>query len=173
MPRPRSGGVSACRDERSRYSNLRAYAVHGEDHRPICVATFSIRISQRCSRHIYLQHGTVFREPAAKRLPAIGSVVSKVQGLVNPAVASFIGLAPYAGNLPYGSQGLPGFLGVGHTAFRPSGPAKADMVLSRIFPESLQERASLFSSFDNPRRTSMRAARSTALKKSPIRPSAS
>jgi hypothetical protein len=84
--------------------------------------------------------------------PAIGAVVSKVQGPASPSVPPFIGLAPDAGHPPYGSPGLPGFLGVGHAAFRPSGPAKADMVLNGISPHRLQQRSSLLSSFDRLRR---------------------
>ena len=39
--------------------------------------------------------------------PAIGPVVSKVQGSADPAVPPFIGLAPDSGHPPYGSPGLP------------------------------------------------------------------
>ena len=86
--------------------------------------------------------------------PAIGSVVSKLQGPVNPSVPPFVGLAPDAGHPPYGSPGLPGFLGVGHAAFRPSGPARADMVLQGIEQERLQNRKSLRSALDRFRRAS-------------------
>ncbi|MEC8591401.1 MAG: DUF1501 domain-containing protein [Planctomycetota bacterium] len=86
--------------------------------------------------------------------PAIGSVVSKIQGPVNPSVPPFVGLAPDAGHPPYGSPGLPGFLGVGHAAFRPSGPARADMVLQGIEQERLQNRKSLRSALDRFRRAS-------------------
>jgi hypothetical protein len=84
--------------------------------------------------------------------PSIGSVVSKVLGPASPAVPPFIGLAPDAGHPPYGSPGLPGYLGVGHAAFRPSGPAKADMVLNGISEERLQQRTSLLRSLDRLRR---------------------
>lgn len=84
--------------------------------------------------------------------PAIGPVVSKVRGPADPAVPPFIGLAPDAGHPPYGSPGLPGFLGVGHAAFRSSGPAQADMVLNTISPDRLQQRGSLLQSFDRLRR---------------------
>jgi hypothetical protein len=84
--------------------------------------------------------------------PSIGSVVSKVLGGSDPAVPSFIGLAPDAGHPPYGSPGLPGFLGVGHAAFRPTGPAQDDMVLQGITEERLRSRTSLHRSLDNLRR---------------------
>ncbi|MGE0756753.1 MAG: DUF1501 domain-containing protein [Pirellulaceae bacterium] len=84
--------------------------------------------------------------------PAIGPVVSKLRGPADPAVPPFVGLAPDAGHPPYGSPGLPGFLGVGHAAFRPSGPAKADMVLNAIPHERLNDRSKLLQSFDRLRR---------------------
>ena len=84
--------------------------------------------------------------------PAIGPVVSKVQGPADPAVPPFIGLAPDSGHPPYGSPGLPGFLGVGHAAFRPSGPARSDMVLNAISHDRLKDRSSLLQSFDRLRR---------------------
>ena len=96
---------------------------------------------------------TIQKQPAGG-WPAIGSVVSKIQGPVNPSVPPFVGLAPDAGHPPYGSPGLPGFLGVGHAAFRPSGPARADMVLQGIEQERLQNRKSLRSSLDRFRRAS-------------------
>ena len=96
---------------------------------------------------------TTQKQPAGG-WPAIGSVVSKIQGPVTPSVPPFVGLAPDAGHPPYGSPGLPGFLGVGHAAFRPSGPARADMVLQGIEQERLQNRKSLRSSLDRFRRAS-------------------
>ena len=96
---------------------------------------------------------TIQKQPAGG-WPAIGSVVSKIQGPVNPSVPPFVGLAPDAGHPPYGSPGLPGFLGVGHAAFRPSGPARADMVLQGIEQERLQNRKSLRSALDRFRRAS-------------------
>ena len=96
---------------------------------------------------------TTQKQPAGG-WPAIGSVVSKIQGPVNPSVPPFVGLAPDAGHPPYGSPGLPGFLGVGHGAFRPPGPARADMVLQGIEQERLQNRKSLRSALDRFRRAS-------------------
>jgi hypothetical protein len=84
--------------------------------------------------------------------PSLGSVVSKVQGPKNRSVPPFIGLAPDAGHPPYGSPGLPGFLGVGHAAFRPTGPAQQDMVLSGVTEDRLENRKSLYASLDNLRR---------------------
>ena len=84
--------------------------------------------------------------------PAIGPVVSRVQGPTNPSVPPFVGLAPDAGHPPYGSPGHPGFLGIGHAAFRPSGPARNDMQLKDISAERLNDRRSLLSAVDRIRR---------------------
>lgn len=80
--------------------------------------------------------------------PSMGSIVSKLRGPTRPDVPPFIGLAPDAGHPPYGSPGLPGFLGVGNAAFRPSGPASKDMVLNGVSLDRLGERTTLLNSFD-------------------------
>jgi hypothetical protein len=84
--------------------------------------------------------------------PSVGSTISRLRGPANEAVPPFIGLAPNAGHPPYGSPGLPGFLGVGHAAFRPSGPARADMTLSGVTLDRLDDRKNLLGSFDRFRR---------------------
>jgi hypothetical protein len=84
--------------------------------------------------------------------PALGAVVSKLQGPSNAAVPPFVGLSPNTGHPPYGSPGHPGFLGVSHAAFRPSGPARGDMVLNGINLDRLSERKRLLTSFDAFRR---------------------
>ncbi|MBI1373179.1 MAG: DUF1501 domain-containing protein [Phycisphaera sp.] len=84
--------------------------------------------------------------------PSVGSCVSKLMGPTDPGVPPFIGLAPDAGHPPYGSPGLPGFLGQGHAAFRPSGPVGQDMVLNGIDKARLGRRRSLLESFDTMRR---------------------
>ena len=84
--------------------------------------------------------------------PSFGSSISKVQGAHVPGMPPFIGLAPDAGHPPYGSPGLPGFLGVAHAAFRPSGPARDDMVLKGITPNRLGNRDQLLQQFDSFRR---------------------
>lgn len=84
--------------------------------------------------------------------PAVGSVTSKVLGATNDSVPPFVGLSPDAGHPPYGSPGLPGYLGVAHAAFRPSGPGRDDMVLNGISLDRLGDRQELLSGFDNLRR---------------------
>lgn len=96
--------------------------------------------------------GRSFRNQPPGGWPSMGSAVSKLRGPTNPSVPPFVGLAPDSGHPPYGSPGLPGFLGVGHAAFRPSGPARKDMVLNGVSEQQLQERKSLRLSLDNLRR---------------------
>jgi len=84
--------------------------------------------------------------------PSIGSAVSRLQGPTNPAVPPFVGLSPDTGHPPYGSPGLPGFLGVSHAAFRPSGPSRQDMVLNGIDADRLGDRQQLLTAFDRLRR---------------------
>ncbi|MDA1163845.1 MAG: DUF1501 domain-containing protein [Planctomycetota bacterium] len=84
--------------------------------------------------------------------PAVGSVASRVLGATNDSVPPFVGLSPDTGHPPYGSPGHPGYLGIAHAAFRPSGPARADMVLNGISLDRLGDRQELLTGFDNLRR---------------------
>ena len=92
--------------------------------------------------------GRTTRNQPAGGWPSIGSVVSKLQGPANPAVPPFVGLSPDTGHPPYGSPGLPGFLGVSNSAFRPSGPSRKNMVLNGIDESRLNDRKQLLASFD-------------------------
>lgn len=84
--------------------------------------------------------------------PSVGSVASKVLGPRNESVPPFVGLSPDARHPPYGSPGLPGFLGTAHAAFRPSGPAREDMVLQGIDSSRLDNRRALLTGIDRIRR---------------------
>jgi len=84
--------------------------------------------------------------------PSLGSTVSKMLGPTNPSVPPFFGLAPNAGHAPYGSPGHPGFLGVAHGAFRPSGPIRKNMTANPSNAVHLSERTSLLEGFDRVRR---------------------
>ena len=80
--------------------------------------------------------------------PSMGSIISKLRESQGETVPPFVGLAPDAGHPPYGSPGLPGFLGVGHAAFRPTGPASQDMRLATNSVDRLDNRRNLLQSFD-------------------------
>lgn len=98
----------------------------------------------------YTGHTTRNQPPGG--WPAVGAVASRVLGATNESVPPFIGLAPDTGHPPYGSPGLPGYLGIAHAAFRPSGPARRDMVLNGISMDRLDDRQGLLAEFDNLRR---------------------
>ena len=84
--------------------------------------------------------------------PSMGAVTSKLLGGVDPAVPAFVGLSPDAGHPPYGSPGLPGFLGVSHAAFRPNGASSTDIVLKDLTQTRLADRRGLLSDVDRLRR---------------------
>lgn len=84
--------------------------------------------------------------------PAVGSLLSKLQGSRSPGIPPFVGLSPNAGHPPYGSPGLPGFLGSAHSAFRPNGEGQSDLRLNGISAERLSDRRQLLASVDRIRR---------------------
>lgn len=84
--------------------------------------------------------------------PSVGSVVAKLQGSQVDGVPPFVGLAPTAGHPPYGSPGLPGFLGGKYSAFRAAGPVGQDMSLRGISDDRLSNRKRLLSTFDQLKR---------------------
>src|SRR6266403_2714285 len=84
--------------------------------------------------------------------PSLGSVLSKLQGPVDKAVPSFIGLAPKMGHMEWADPGKPGFLGIAHAPFKPDGAGKADMVLNGVTLDRLADRKALLAGFDRFRR---------------------
>ena len=85
--------------------------------------------------------------------PALGSIVSKLQGAVDPAVPPFVGLAPKMGHMEWARSGEPGFLGVANAPFQPNkGSGLDDMTLSGMTLERLADRRALLEGFDRFRR---------------------
>jgi hypothetical protein len=85
--------------------------------------------------------------------PSLGSVVSKLEGALDPAMPPFVGLAPKMGEMNWADNGQPGFLGVGHAPFQPNkGAGKDDMVLNGVTLDRLSDRRKLLESFDQFRR---------------------
>jgi len=85
--------------------------------------------------------------------PAFGSVVSRLQGPVDPAMPPFVGLSPKMGHMPWARNGEPGFLGVAHAPFEANrGGGTADMKLNGMSLDRLHDRATLLKSFDQLRR---------------------
>jgi hypothetical protein len=84
--------------------------------------------------------------------PALGAVLSKLKGPMQPSMPAFVGLSPKMGHMEWADNGPPGFLGVQHAPFKPDGEGKADMVLNGVTLERLGDRKALLASFDRFRR---------------------
>ena len=85
--------------------------------------------------------------------PSMGSILSKLEGAVDPAVPPFVGLAPKMGHMEWARTGDPGFLGVKHAPFEPNkGGAAEDMTLNGVTLDRLADRRSLLAGFDHFRR---------------------
>jgi hypothetical protein len=79
--------------------------------------------------------------------PSVGSVVSKVRGDSSGAVPPFVSLR----GMSRGTE--PGYLGIAHRPFTPSGPGNANLKLANgVTIERLDERKNLLASFDDTRR---------------------
>jgi hypothetical protein len=79
--------------------------------------------------------------------PSFGSVVSKLRGSVQADVPPFVSLR----GLTRGTE--PGFLGVAHRPFTPSGPGLRNLQMSRnVNATRLEDRKNLLASFDKVRR---------------------
>jgi len=83
--------------------------------------------------------------------PAMGSVVSHFQGPVDKGVPPFVSLCYTTKHTPY-NEPSSGFLGLGNSSFRPTGPGRGDLVLKGITTERLGDRRQLLSSVDRFRR---------------------
>lgn len=85
--------------------------------------------------------------------PCMGSVLSKLEGAVNPSVPPFVGLSPKMGHVPWSDNGASGFLGIAHAPFEPNkGGGKEDMTLQGVSLDRLQDRKALLHGFDGLRR---------------------
>ena len=84
--------------------------------------------------------------------PSLGSVLSKLRGPADSAMPPFVGLSPKMGHMEWADAGQPGYLGVAHAPFKPSGEGKGDMVLNGITLDRLSDRKALLAGFDKFRR---------------------
>jgi Protein of unknown function (DUF1501) len=85
--------------------------------------------------------------------PALGSVLSKLDGSGGGEVPRFVGLAPKMGHAEWADNGSPGFLGIAHAPFEPhKGGGKEDMVLNGVTLDRLGDRRNLLTHFDRLRR---------------------
>ena len=88
--------------------------------------------------------------PAGGR-PSLGASVSKVLGPLDTAMPPAVNLSRPMIHPPYNDPG-PGFLGVGHAAFRPDGQSLENMTLNGVAAARFRHRQALLSYFDNIRR---------------------
>jgi Protein of unknown function (DUF1501) len=84
--------------------------------------------------------------------PSIGSVLSKIQGSVDPSVPPFVGLAEKTAHGPWSDAGKAGYLGATHAAFHPHGPDIANMKMNGTNRVYLSDRKKLREGFDHLRR---------------------
>lgn len=98
--------------------------------------------------------------------PALGSVVSLLQGPSKPDIPPFVGLSPRTGEVRWGNPGDPGYLGLAHAPFTPFrtetqgkrfnnqgiGDAGLNLDNTVLTPARLAARRSLLAQFDGLRR---------------------
>jgi hypothetical protein len=84
--------------------------------------------------------------------PSIGSVLSRLQGPVDPSVPPFVGLAAPTQHRPWSDPGQTGFLGPSHNPFKPDGPGLANLQLNGLTTAQFADRQRLLTSFDALRR---------------------
>jgi hypothetical protein len=84
--------------------------------------------------------------------PSFGSVVSKLQGSVEPGMPPFIGLTPRMKSSSWSDAGQPGFLGQAHAPFKPNADGAANLVLNGLTLDQLGDRKQLLSKLDRLRR---------------------
>src|SRR5262245_13878373 len=80
--------------------------------------------------------------------PSLGSVVTKLQGPVEPSVPPFVGLAEPTKEIRWSDSGKPGFLGPSYSPFKPDGEGRQNMTLSGLSLGQLQDRRKLLGSLD-------------------------
>jgi hypothetical protein len=84
--------------------------------------------------------------------PQFGSIVTKLQGAVEPSVPPFVSMCYDCTHGPYNEPG-PGMLGVANSAYRAvGGQGRMDLTLQGITYDRLSDRTRLLSSLDNFRR---------------------
>lgn len=80
--------------------------------------------------------------------PSLGSVVSKLQGPVDPAVPPFVSLSPKMKSRTWSDPGQPGYCGMAHAPFTPNASGTADLELRGINHRTLQNRRKLIAQID-------------------------
>jgi len=86
--------------------------------------------------------------------PSIGSVISKLQGPVSPAIPPFVALADRTSHMEWSEPGSPGFLGAAYQAFKPNGQGMSDLRINGVTLDRLQDRKALLKGLDHLKRSS-------------------
>jgi hypothetical protein len=84
--------------------------------------------------------------------PAIGPVLSKLYGPVDPSIPPAVALAAPTSHRPWSEPGGPGFLGAGFSPFKPDAEGKSNLTLNGVTLDRLQDRKSLLSGLDQLKR---------------------
>ena len=84
--------------------------------------------------------------------PAIGSVVSKIEGPTDPSVPPAMALAEVTRHVPWSEPGPPGFLGAAYSPFKPDSDGMANLKLNAITTDRLNDRKSLLTGLDQLKR---------------------
>lgn len=80
--------------------------------------------------------------------PALGCVVSKLQGPTSPGTPPFVSLTPPMRSSTWSDPGRPGFLGTAHSSFRPNADGKDNLTLQGIDVDQLNDRTQLLAGLD-------------------------
>lgn len=80
--------------------------------------------------------------------PAIGPVLAKAFGPVDPGIPPTVALAAKTRHVPWSEPGGPGFLGAAYQAFRPNGEGMEDLKLNGVTLDRLKDRKRLLASLD-------------------------
>ena len=84
--------------------------------------------------------------------PSLGSVVSKVQGPLDPSVPPFVGLSDKTQHGPWSDAGTAGYLGSSYKPFKPDGQGMANLTLRGVNTKQIGDRRQLLTTIDNMKR---------------------
>jgi hypothetical protein len=96
--------------------------------------------------------GYTFAEFRQGDWPAMGSVMSRLQGPVDPVVPPFVSLSQKMGHTPWANPGESGFLGLAHTPLLPHGQVMQDLSLKGVSTARLADRRRLLAAVDRIRK---------------------
>lgn len=104
--------------------------------------------------HTAFQCLTGFTETPFKRQgrPALGSIVSYLQGPTDPAMPPYVGLSPKTREARWGDPGTPGYLGLSHAPYAPNRGESVDLADVGITLDRLDRRRALLGQMDDLRR---------------------